>query len=270
VVGVTTAILSPTGGSIGIGFAIPSNTVKQVVAQLETTGHVVRGYLGVEAQPVAKSIAAALNLPQQETETGKPVGALIASVQSNSPAERAGLRPGDVIESVNGKPIASPRALAVEIAGTKPGAQAKVEVIRNGKPETFDVTIGTLPSEQTAKAGPSQGGPEESSQPKAGLALQPLTPELRQQLELPDHVRGAVVAEVTPGSPADQAGIQAGDVIVGVGAKNVSNPDEAVSAIRNAVRERHAVALRVMRNGQAVFVALDMSHATQSDNNSEG
>jgi serine protease Do len=268
VIGVTTAILSPTGGSIGIGFAIPSNTVKQVVAQLESSGHVTRGYLGVEAQPVAKTIAAALNLPNEQTEGANAKGALVAAVQPDSPAEHAGMKPGDVIESVDGKPIDSPRALALNIAGIKPGANATVEVIRNGKPETLNVTIGTLPSEKVASAGEDQG--EHTAQPKVGLALQPLTPELREQLDVPAHTKGAVVAQVVPGSPADQAGIQAGDVVVGVGSKSVSSPDEAVSAIKDAVHQHHSVALRVIRNGQAVFVALDLSHGNQGSDNSEG
>ena len=268
VIGVTTAILSPTGGSIGIGFAIPSDTVKQVVAQLETSGHVVRGYLGVEAQPIAKAIAAALNLPHDE---GKAKGALVASVQPDSPAEKAGLKPGDVIAAVDGKSIADPRALALNIASIKPGSPAKVEVIRNGSPETVSVNIGTLPSEKVARGTP-QGEEQEGSQAKVGLALQPLTPELREQLELPAQTKGAVVAQVTPGSPAEQAGIQAGDVVVSVGTKSIGSPEEAVSAIKDAARHRHALALRVMRNGQAVFVALDLSHPAEqnADNSSEG
>jgi serine protease Do len=270
VIGVTTAILSPTGGSVGIGFAIPSDTVKQVVSQLETSGHVVRGYLGVEAQPIAKTIAAALNLPHEGSE-GKPSGALVASVQPDSPAEKAGLKPGDVIQSVDGKSIADPHALAVNVASIKPGASAKVEVIRNGSPETFSVTIGILPNEKVARGSTPQGDEQESSQAKVGLALQPITPELREQLNLPAQTKGAVVAQVTPGSPAEQAELQTGDVVVSVGTKGVSSPEEAVSAIKDAARRHHALALRVVRNGQAVFVALDLSHPEQnSDNSSEG
>lgn len=267
VIGVTTAILSPTGGSIGIGFAIPSDTVKQVVAQLQSTGHVVRGYLGVEAQRIAAPMAAALNLPHEDA--GKPKGALVASVQPDSPAERAGLKPGDVIQSVDGRPIADPRALAVNIAGIKPGSQATVEVLRNGGTQSFTVTIGTLPNEKVAKAEATQGGDEqESSQAKVGLALQPLTPELREQLDLPAKLKGgAVVAQVVPGSPADQAGLQQGDVVVGVGTKSVTSADEAVSAIKDAASHHHSLALRVVRNGQAVYVAIDLAHTAE---NSEG
>jgi len=268
VIGVTTAILSPTGGSIGIGFAIPSSTVKDVVAQLESGGRVVRGYLGVEAQPVAAAMAEALNLPQKGTaEPGTGKGALIASVQGNSPAEAAGLKPGDVIEAVNGKPIANPRDLAVNIAAVKPGSQAKVEVVRNGTMQSVDVTIGTLPNEKTANVG-QEAQPDGSA--KVGLALQPLTPELRDQLELPAHTKGAFVAEVAPGTPADQAGVQAGDVVVGVGDKAVGTPEEAIHAIRDSLQQHHAVALRIVRNGQAVYVALDMGHPSDNAKGSEG
>ena len=270
VIGVTTAILSPTGGSIGIGFAIPSSTVKQVVSQLETTGHVVRGYLGVEAQRIGAPMAAALNVPHEEG--GKAKGALVATVQPDSPAERAGLKPGDVIESVDGHPIADPRALAVEIADIKPGSQATVDVLRNGNNQSVTVTIGTLPNEKTAQNGSTQGQSEEqeTSQAKVGLALQPLTPELRDQLDLPAKVKGAVVAKVVPGSPAEQAGLQQGDVVVGVGTKSVTNADEAVNAIKDAAHHNRSLALRVVRNGQAVYVAIDLSHPNANAENSAG
>ncbi|MBV9757582.1 MAG: DegQ family serine endoprotease [Alphaproteobacteria bacterium] len=268
VIGVTTAILSPTGGSIGIGFAIPSDTVKQVVAQLQSSGHVVRGYLGVEAQRIAAPMAAALNVPQEEG--GKPKGALIATVQPDSPAERAGLKPGDVIETVNGQPIADPRALAVEIAGIKPGSQATVRVLRNGNSQEFNVTIGTLPNEKVAENGSTQSGEQDTSQAKVGLAVQPLTPELREQLDLPAKVKGAVIAQVTPGSPAEQAGLQQGDVIVGVGTKGVTSADEAVSAIKDAAHHHRSLALRVVRNGQAIYVAIDLAHPNENAGNSEG
>jgi serine protease Do len=267
VIGVTTAILSPTGGSIGIGFAIPSDTVKQVVSQLETSGHVVRGYLGVEAQRIAAPMASALNLPQENG--GKPKGALVATVQPDSPAERAGLKPGDVIETVNGHTIADPRALAVEIADIKPGSAATVGVLRNGNAQNFSVTIGTLPNEKVAENGPSQGEQQDTSQAKVGLALQPLTPELREQLDLPAKVRGAVIAQVVPGSPADQAGLQQGDVIVGVGTRSVTNADEASNAIKDAAHHHRSLALRVVRDGQAVYVAIDLSHP-ENTANSEG
>jgi serine protease Do len=248
VVGVNTAILSPSGGSVGIGFAIPSNTVKTIVAQLEKTGQVQRGYLGVEAQPVAESMAQALNLP------GKG-GALVASVQPGTPAAKAGIQAGDVIVSVNGKKISDPRELAVTVADIKPGDAAKVDVLRDGGQKTFDVMVASLPSEVTADA----SGSATAHQPHIGLALAPITPELRNRLNLPHDVQGAVVSQVETGSPADNAGIQPGDVIVGVGTSKVASPSEAANAIRHAVDGKgKAVALRIMRQGQTSFVAVNL------------
>ncbi|HEX4261282.1 MAG TPA: Do family serine endopeptidase [Acetobacteraceae bacterium] len=247
VIGMNTAILSPSGGSIGIGFAIPSNTIKSVVAQLEKSGHVTRGYLGVEAQPIGPGMKAALRLPSDR-------GALIAQVQANSPAARAKLQPGDVIVAVGDRKIANPRELAVDVAQVAPDTHTTVAVIRDGQQQQVDVTLGSLPGpEQTASAaGPGQSG----GQPQVGLALAPLTPDVRNQLDIPDTVRGAVVEQVQPGSPADQAGVEAGDVVVGVGAKPVGTANQAVAAIRNATSGGHAVALRILRNGQSVFVAV--------------
>jgi serine protease Do len=256
VVGVNTAILSPSGGSIGIGFAIPSNTVKTVVAELEKTGHITRGYLGVEAQSVAEAMSKALRLKQSG-------GALVAGVQPDSPAARAGLEPGDVIASVNGDPVANPRDLALDVANLKPGTDAKIDLVRNGEHQTVAATIGQLPSgDQTASArGP---GGEQGGQPKLGLALAPISPDVRGQLDLPEGTKGAVVAQVQPGSPAEQAGIRPGDVIVGVGGKQVGSPREAVQAIRSAAGKADtAVALRIVRDGQPAFVAVSPAHAQE-------
>jgi serine protease Do len=250
VVGVNTAILSPTGGSVGIGFAIPSNVVKTVIAQLETTGHVTRGYLGVSAQPVSPAMAAALKLPKKASGEA---GALIAEVTPDSPAAKAGLKPGDVITGVNGKTIGNPRELAVTVAGVKPGDEAKIDVLHDGTSRTFTVALGSLPSDEGAAA-PSAA----ESKASVGLALAPLSPEMRDQLDLPERTSGAVVAQVKPGSPAERAGMQEGDVIVGVGTQPVKSADQAARAIREAAREDHAVALRIVRDGHTAFVAIDM------------
>jgi serine protease Do len=256
VIGINTAILSPSGGSIGIGFAIPSNAVKTVVAQLEKTGHVTRGYIGVEAQQISPAMSHALHLSQDK-------GALIAGVQPDSPASRAGLQPGDVIEGVNGQKISDPRELAVQIAGVKPGDQAKLDVLHNGQNETIDVTVGQMQEQQTA-ANEEQGA--EGHQAKLGLALAPLSPDMRDQLNLPDGTKGAVVQQVQPGSPAEEAGLQAGDVIVSVGDHAVRSPSEAVKAIRSAATNDHSIALRIIRDGQPLFVAVQ----TNQTGNAEG
>jgi serine protease Do len=259
VIGINTAILSPSGGSIGIGFAIPSNTVKQVVDQLQHGGHVTRGFLGVEAQPVNSDMAAALHLPQQ-ADKSDGVGALVAAVEPESPAAHAGLEPGDVITEVGGKPVANARDLALKVADLKPGAQVELSVVRDGTSRTMNATIATKQDGQTADSNSDGGG-----QARIGLALQSLTPDLRDQLEVPEQTRGAVVTQVEPGSPAQQAGLRPGDVVVGVGTHSVSSAEEAVSAIHSAAAAHHAVALRIMRNGHAAFVAVDMSKNSNSD-----
>jgi serine protease Do len=250
VIGMNTAILSPSGGSIGIGFAIPSDMIKTVVAQLEKTGHVTRGYIGVEAQPVSDTMAKAMHLSQNS-------GALIAGVQSDAPAARAGLEPGDVITSVNGQAVTNPRDLAMDIAAVQPDEQAKLQVLHEGETKTVDVKVGQLPSEQMA-------GNDQSHESKGriGVALAPLSPELGNQLNVPDGTHGVVVRSVEPGSPADQAGLEAGDVIVGVGGKKVASPSDAASAIRGAAKD-HAVALRIIRNGQAAFVAVNLDQSSE-------
>ncbi len=262
VVGVNTAILSPSGGSIGIGFAIPSNTVKTIVAQLEKNGHVTRGYLGVEAQSVAEAMSKALRLKQ-------PGGALVAGVQPDSPAAKAGLEPGDVIASVNGETVKTPRDLAVDVADIKPGTDAKIDLVRNGEHQTVDATIGRMPNEQQTASNGNGGTEEQGHQPRLGLALAPISPDMRGQLDLPDGTQGAVVARVQPGSPAEQAGLRPGDVIVGVGNKQVGSPREAVQAIRSATGQESAVALRIMRDGQPAFIAVTPAKAP-AQNQSQG
>lgn len=244
VIGMNTAILSPTGGSVGIGFAIPSNMIKTVSAQLEQSGHVTRGYIGVEAQPVSPTMAKAMGLPDH-------TGALVAQVEADTPAAHAGLQPGDVIRSVNGTKIDSPRDLAVHVAGVKPGDEAKLDIVRNGETQTVSLKVGQMPSEETADAG------EPSHPAQLGLALGPITPDARGQFDLPRGTRGVLVTGVQQGSPAELAGLQQGDVIVGVGSTAVDSPQEAAHAIQEAVSgSRHAVALRIIRNGQPIFVAI--------------
>lgn len=257
VIGMNTAILSPSGGSIGIGFAIPSDMIERVASDLEHSGHVTRGYLGVEAQPVTDAMSKALGLDTAG-------GALVASVQPNTPAAKAGVQPGDVIRSVNGQPIKDPSVLALNIAGIKPGDEAHLGIIRDGHQEALDVKVAELPSEQVAQ---QTGSSQHEHEQRLGLALGPVSPDLATQLELPSGTKGAVVMEVQPGSPAEQAGIQPGDVIVGVGTHAVQNPTEATRAIGNALgHDSNALALRIIRNGQPAFVAVDLHGANGESN----
>jgi serine protease Do len=258
VVGVNTAIYSPSGGSVGIGFAIPSNTVKAVVAQLEKTGHVTRGFIGVNAQAVNAAMGAALHLPQSSSDDR---GALIASVEADSPASHAGVQPGDVIVAVNGHHIGNPRDLAITISQIPPGNTASLAILRDGGSKTLDVSVGTLPSDQAS----GRVGNSPQGSPALGVGLQALTPNLRQQLSLADNIRGAVIAEVKPGSTAEQAGLQAGDVIVAVGDKPVASPAEATREIRDSLKANQAVALRIIRDGQPAFVAVAPSQNDQAN-----
>jgi serine protease Do len=264
VVGVNSAIISPSGGSVGIGFAIPSNTVKSVVAQLEKSGHVTRGYIGVEAQAVNQAMADALHLPAASSDDR---GALVASVEADGPAAHAGVEPGDVITSVNGEHVGNARELAIDVSQTAPGNHATLTVLRNGKPQTLDVVVGTLPNDGQAHGGIA--APDATR--GLGVSLSPITPQLRQQLDLGEGQRGVVITQIQPGSTADQAGLQAGDVIVGVGEKNVANTAEAAHAIRDSLKQNQAVALRIVRNGEPIFVAVSAAPADQgNDSNDDG
>jgi serine protease Do len=246
VIGMNTAILSPTGGSVGIGFAIPSDMIRSVTAEIAQSGHVTRGYVGVEAQSITGATAKALHLSDG-------AGALLAGVQPDSPAAHSGLQPGDVIEQVNGQKVANPRDLAVDVAGIKPGQQAQFKVWRDGATQDIAVTVGTMPNEQSVAD--QEGGQHHHAE--LGLALAPLSPDLRNQLDVPEGTNGAVVRGVRPGSPAAVAGLQPGDLIVGVGKQSVSTPAEAARAMRSALNGKdHALALRVIRDGQPVFVGV--------------
>ena len=244
VVGVNTAILSPTGGSVGIGFAIPSSLVQNIVGQLVADGHVTRGYMGVESQRLTPEIASGLGI-------GSDVhGALIASVQPDSPAAKAGLHEGDVIQAVGNRKVADPGELARTVADLKPGADTTLDVVRNGHDTPIKVTLASLPDDHTAA---NDAAPSDK---QIGVALAPLTQDARDALNLPEGAKGAVIAGVKPNSPAQTAGLREGDLLVGVGPKSVASAEDAVTALRTARRDGKAVALRVIRNGQSHFVAI--------------
>ena len=244
VVGVNTAIYSPSGGSVGIGFAIPSNVVKQVVAELEAHGHVERGFLGVTTQKLDPAIAAALKLPNA-------AGALVADVQPNGPAAAAGLKPGDVVTAVDGSAVQDPRALARRVATLRPGSTVQLAVRRDGAEQMLSMTTAIL-VDKTADAAPAAHG----TGGKVGLALAPLDEAAREHLNIPAAVKGVVIAAVRPDSPASEAGLRPGDVLLGVGNQPVITPEGAVKAIGGHVSAKQAVALRVLRDGQSLFVAV--------------
>jgi serine protease Do len=225
--------------------------IRTVSDQLAATGHVTRGFVGVGTQTVSGAMAKALHLPEAS-------GALLASVASGSPAAKAGLEPGDVVESVNGQKITSPRDLAVTVASVTPGEEAKFQILRDGQDRDIEVKVGEQPPEKTAHAQPD----EPSARGQLGLALGSLTPDVRDQLNVPDGTQGALVRSVRSGSPADEAGLRPGDVIVGVGNQKVSSPSDATKAIAAAITAKsHAVALRVLRDGEVAFVGVTVGEA---------
>jgi serine protease Do len=248
VVGIDTAIVSQSGGSVGIGFAIPINEAKTILPQLEAKGHVTRGWLGVSIQPMTAELAKAFKL-----EPGQ--GVLVADVLPNSPAAKAGLKTGDVITEYDGHTIAKAGDLPRLVGGTSVGQSATVRVLRDGKPLTVMAQIATLPeSRQVADASPAGGK-------SLGLTVQPLTPALAKHLEVPDKA-GLVVADVADGSPAAEAGIQPGDVIVEVNRQ----PVQSVAALRKAISDQKAgepTLLRIHRKDASLFVAIEAPRAPQ-------
>ena len=248
VIGMNTAIFSPTGGSVGIGFAIPSDLIRSVSAQLAESGQVTRGFIGVEAQPLTGPTAKALHLPENS-------GALLAGVLPRGPAATAGLEPGDVIQSVNGQTVANPRELALNIASVAPGQEAHLTVLHDGKTRDVTLKVGSMPDERRA----TTDQPNPTNGPKIGLALAPLSPDLRERLDVPDGTEGSVIRSVEPGSPADSAGLRPGDVIVSVDRHAVGSPAETVRAIRGAVNGQHtSLALRILRHGASAFVGVTL------------
>ena len=244
VVGINSAILSGegAGGNIGIGFAIPINTVRALLPQLRQ-GKVVRGRLGVLVQTAAitDSEAKTLGLPSTK-------GAIVSQVQPDSPASRAGLQPGDVIVSFNGKQVESADQLTRLVTATKPGTSVPVEIYRNGQEQTLNATIEEL---QLEGATQGEGGPETGF----GLNLSDLTPDVAQQLGLQPGTEGALVQGVQPGSPAAQAGLQRGDVILQINRQPVSSAQGAARLLRDLGPGQSAFVL-LSRRGQRVFLTL--------------
>jgi serine protease Do len=248
VMGIDTAIYSPNGGSVGIGFAIPANVAKTVVAQLRDHGQVARGWLGVSMQPLTPALAKAAGLPSNN-------GVMVDAVVDNSPASRAAVQQGDVITAFNGKPVTDARDLAMDVAGVASGAKAEMTVWRNGGSHTLGVTIG----EEQKQTKVASAAPASLPHP-VGMSLQQLTDDAKSQLNLDANAAGVLVNSVTPGSHADESGIQAGDIIERVNGAKVSSPDQLVGAIRNAEQQnRQAVSLLVMRNGQTSYLGLQLA-----------
>src|SRR6188768_770508 len=250
VVGVNTAIFSPNGGNVGIGFAIPANQAKEIITDLRENGSVERGWLGVQIQDIDEDLAKSLHMNGTD-------GALVVEVVGDSPAARGGLQAGDVVTRFNDRAIDKSRTLSKAVAGTTPNSGAKLTVWRDGKSHNLSVEVGEAQNEAVAAAG--QGGGAAQGQAHLGLQLRPLGDGERGMLGLPSDVNGAVVANVEPGSPADEKGIRPGDVIMRVNQKPIGSVGDAVAAL-NSARDAKESALLLVRRGDAQrFVALSFS-----------
>jgi serine protease Do len=245
VVGVNTAIYSPSGGSVGIAFDIPAATVERVVGELKEHGHVTRGWLGVQVQPVTPDLADSLGLKTAE-------GALIAEPQSGSPAQKAGLKAGDVIVSVNGGPVKDARDLARKIAGLAPGTDIKLQIVRGGGEESVSLKVGELPEKPVMHA-------EATPDSKGGVAQLGLRVAPAAEVTGTDDSGLAVVA-VEPGSKAQEAGLSQGDIILRVGNTSLSRAEDLRKALKDAsdAGRKHATAL-VKHGGNQRFIALPTS-----------
>ncbi|MEM6492411.1 MAG: PDZ domain-containing protein, partial [Pseudomonadota bacterium] len=254
VIGVNTAIFSPSGGSVGIGFMIPANLARDVIEKLQDDGEVERGWLGVRIQPVTDDIQASLDLPAAE-------GALISEVTGDGPAERAGIEIGDVVVGFNDKPVDSPRALSRAVASEDPGARAVVDVIREGRRRAISVTLGDLSELDTQVAARGDGGgagpvAREETLDDLGVTLAPATAENRRRFNAADG-DGVIVSEVENGSTAAETGLQRGDVIRSINRSAVDAPSDVADAIADARRDdRQVVLMRVARPDGEIFIPL--------------
>jgi serine protease Do len=245
-IGINSQILSTTGGNIGIGFAIPSNMAKTVMAQLSKGGKVHRGQLGVAIQPMTSDIAANLGLKEVR-------GVLVSGVTPASPAERAGLKTGDVIAAINGQPINDSNELRNRVASTAPGTDVTLTVIRNGKEQPVKAVLGELTPE-SARNQQSGSAPGDGGGGKLGLGVQPMTPDDAAQLGLPRNTTGLLVESVDPSGPAAEAGIQSGDVIIEVNRQTVRSAADLQSAMKKSGSQ--PALLLVNRGGHTIFVTV--------------
>ncbi|MCS0501112.1 Do family serine endopeptidase [Ancylobacter mangrovi] len=245
VIGMNTAIVSPSGGNVGIAFAIPSETISQVVDALKSGGQVARGYVGVQIQPVSDEVAEALELKDTQ-------GALIAQVQPGTPGEKAGLKPGDIVTAIDDQQIKDAREMSREVASHKPGSTIKLSVLRDGKPMTLSVTLEQLPDQVASANNPdTESGTHEV--PRLGLSLAPA----KGVAGAGDQ--GVVITQVDPDGPAAEKGLREGDVILDVAGKPVMSPNDVRDGLAAAAKEnRKAVLMRVKSDRGTRFVAISL------------
>lgn len=254
VLGINTAIYSPGGGSVGIGFAIPANMARDVIAQLKTSGGVARGWLGVHIQPLTEEIAQSLRL-------GELKGALVSSVIPDSPAAHGGVKAGDIITGMNGEALSDFRDLPKRIAKAEAGSKARFEIIRKGETRELRIEIGAMPGEEAelALAEPAKNTPDTA---RLGIQLAELTSDTRERYEVPRGSNGVLVTGVEQDSPAAKAGIRPGSIINMVGQERVQSAAEVVTKVREAaIDKRPSVLLLVEYGGEKRFIAVRFATA---------
>jgi serine protease Do len=256
VVGINTAIYSPNGGSVGIGFAIPSSLAKPVIDQIRAHGKVERGWLGVQIQEVTPEIAKTLGLPKAE-------GALVADVTAGGPAEKIGIKQGDVIVGYDGHAIEKLRDLPLAVAETPVGQKAEVKVWRDGHEQTLEPMIAEMPEHPEQVARGEEAAPESHPQTAStmGLKLEPLTADLRRELHVPRNVKGVVVSSVAPSSPLADLGLAPGDVIQAINQEPVATPKEVIAKLDAAKKgSNKSLLFLINRHGINEFVALSVGN----------
>ena len=257
VIGINSAIYSPNGGNVGVGFAIPSDQARDIVARLIQHGSIEHGFIGIRIQPVTRDVADAIGLSKDE-------GALVADVSTDSPAEMAGLKAGDVVTAFGGKDIKDPKALSRAVADLAPGTKSSISVWRNGKQKDLDIRVGNPDTEKTASAEDGGSRPDlssgETAVPDLGLKLADLTPEQRQQMDIPDETRGALITDVS-GDKASEEGLKDGDIILSVNQTPVDGAQDAARQITMARKAgRNSVLLLVEHGDTQAFVALPFAN----------
>jgi serine protease Do len=252
VIGMNSMIFSPSGGSVGIGFAIPASTIHDVVAQLQAHGRVARGYLGVEIQSITPEMAASLGSKNMK-------GAIVASVSPGGPAAQAGVVAGDIVLAVNGKPVEDSRDLTRRVAGLSAGSSAAFTIVRSGATRTINVKIGAKKDMRVASNAPHQDGHPATTAQAMGLGLAAVTPETRRAFNLGDNVNGVVVTKVDPNSDAADKGLEPGDVLVSIANHPVRSPQDVKASIAAAqAAHRDTVLVLVTGQGGQRFVAIKL------------
>jgi serine protease Do len=251
--GINTAIFTRTGGSQGVGFAIPANLARDVMQSLREKGRVVRGYIGTSVQTLTPELAEAMKLK------GELTGALVGEVVPKSPSEKAGMKTGDVITSVNGKKVSDARELRLMIGSMAPGTKVQIEVNREGQKKMFDVELAEMPAGAAEQA--PEAAPEETAQPEkttvfGGVAVADITDDIRSALNLSKDIQGAVIAQIDADSPAAKSGLREGDVIQEVNKQPVKNAKDLV-VISKKLKPTEKILMRVYSQGRSGYVALE-------------